>query len=60
MDEYKKDSFELGFEAGVRRLSASLRNYIISNTNSSGVAIIKIQNVESIKRKILKEEKENE
>lgn len=60
MEDYQKDSFELGFESGVKRMAARLRNYIISNTNSSGVAIIKIQNVESIKRKILKEEKENE
>ena len=57
MDEYKKNDFELGFETGVRRVAAKLWNYIISNTNSSGVALIKIQNVEAMKRKILKEEK---
>lgn len=60
MDEYKKDSFELGFETGVRRLEARLRNYIIHNTDSTGVAVIKIKDVEEMKRKILKEEKENE
>lgn len=59
MDEYKKSSFELGFESGVRRLAAKLRNYIISNTDSSGQATIKIKDVEEMKRKILKEEKDN-
>ena len=59
MDECKNDSFEIGFETGVRRLAASLRNYIIHNTDSTGVAVIKIKDVEEMKRKILKEEKKN-
>lgn len=57
MDEYKKNDFELGFETGVKRMAARLRNYILSNTDSSGVAVIKIRDVEAIKRKLLKEEK---
>lgn len=56
MDEYKKNDFELGFESGVKRMAARLRNYILSNTVSSGVAVIKIRDVEAMKRKLLKEE----
>ena len=57
MDEYKKNEYELGFESGIKRMAARLRNYILSNTDSSGVAVIKIRDVEAIKRKLLKEEK---
>ena len=59
MDECVKNDFELGFEAGVRRMAAKLRNYIISNPNTSGGAVVKIRDVERLKREILKSEKEN-
>ena len=54
MEDYKKEEFDVGFEAGVRRMAARLRNYIITNMNLSGGANIKLQDVEKMKRKILK------
>ena len=54
MEDYKKEEFEIGFEAGVRRMSARIRNYILSNMNLSGGANIKLQDVEKMKKKILK------
>ena len=56
MEDYQKDSFELGFESGVKRMAARLRNYIISNSINLGYDKIRITDVESIKRKILKDE----
>ena len=54
MEEYKKEEFDIGFETGVRRMAAKIRNYILSNMNLSGGANINLQDVEKMKRKILK------
>lgn len=54
MEDYEKDGFDLGFEAGVRRMAAKIRNHIISNMNLSGGANIKIGDVEKMKRQLLK------
>lgn len=54
MEDYEKDGFDLGFEAGVRRMAAKMRNYIISNMNLSGGSNIKLPDVEKMKREILK------
>lgn len=54
MEDYEKDGFDLGFQAGVRRMATKLRNYIISNMNLSGGSNIKLYDVEKMKREILK------
>jgi hypothetical protein len=54
MEDYKRDGFDLGFEAGVRRMATKMRNYIITNMNLSGGANLKIGDVEKMKREILK------
>ena len=53
MEDYEKDGFDLGFQAGVRRMATKIRNYIISNMNISGSYNIKITDVEKMKREIL-------
>ena len=54
MEDYEKDGFDLGFQAGVRRMATKIRNHIISNMNLSGSSNIKIKDVEKMKREILK------
>lgn len=58
MYDYQKNDFEIGFESGVKRMAAKLRNYIISTNNVCGDAKITIRDVEKLKREILKSEKE--